>query len=171
MEEGTVVPQKTQQRRRCDLMNDTASKISYVNKRSYHALDMCYHCLVLNQELVGKDYSLIQGREIWRHFHHQASVLILPATVQKSVIRIFHLMVAGHKTQFMKITPELFRLLCAKTFYQIIDPPARTLLPLCFQLKILRTKSEGSRRKSQTHSRFLVLFIIRDMGKQFWNKF
>ncbi|GIX99080.1 hypothetical protein CEXT_157711 [Caerostris extrusa] len=37
---GTVVPKKTQQRRRCDLMNATASKISYVNKRSYHVLDV-----------------------------------------------------------------------------------------------------------------------------------
>ncbi|GIY43291.1 hypothetical protein CEXT_531281 [Caerostris extrusa] len=49
----------------------------------------------------------------------------------------------------MKITPELFRLVCAKTFYQIIEPLARTLLPLCFQLKIQRTElsqSEGSRR-------------------------
>ncbi|GIY43295.1 hypothetical protein CEXT_531301 [Caerostris extrusa] len=48
-EEGEqLFPQKTQQCWRCDLMNGTASKISYANKRSYHVLDVLSLFGVLN---------------------------------------------------------------------------------------------------------------------------
>ncbi|GIX68314.1 hypothetical protein CDAR_319651 [Caerostris darwini] len=68
-------------------------------------------------------------------FSSSASALILPATVQKSAIRIFDLMVAGHKTlNSWRSRPSCFDLCAQRHSIKLQIPPctyaASSLLPI-----------------------------------------